>query len=107
MSASDSRNGASLNRRDLLRISAAAGLGLAVSKPDVAMASTKTAVHQETGNCSRPRCAIAGISLIPMNRREFWRITWRGHGAAQHDTYFFVISGPLLNSGGAELWPVT
>ena len=52
MSTSDSRKSASLNRRDLLRISAAAGIGLAVSKPDAAMDSTKTAAHQEPGNCS-------------------------------------------------------
>ncbi len=59
MSTSDSRKAANLNRRDLLRISAAAGLGLAVSRPSVAMDNTKTAAHQEPGNCSTPRTAVA------------------------------------------------
>ena len=59
MSSSDSRIGVRLNRRDLLRISAAAGLGLAVSKPGVALDNTKTAAHQEPGNCATPRTAIA------------------------------------------------
>jgi para-nitrobenzyl esterase len=59
MSSSDSRHGVRLNRRDLLRLSAAAGLGLAVSQPGVAMDSTKTAAHQEPGNCATPKNAVA------------------------------------------------
>ncbi len=59
MSTSDSPKRARLNRRDLLRISAAAGLGLAVSKPDGAMDSIKTAAHQEPGNCATPHTAVA------------------------------------------------
>jgi len=59
MSKSDSRNGAHLNRRDVLRFSATAGLALAVSKPGLALDSTKTATHQEPGNCTTPRTAVA------------------------------------------------
>jgi para-nitrobenzyl esterase len=59
MSNSDSGNGVRLNRRDVLRLSATAGLGLAVSRPGVAPDNTKTAAHQEPGNCSTPRTAVA------------------------------------------------
>jgi len=59
MSSPNSRNGITLNRRDLLRLSATAGLGLAVSKQGVAMDSTKTAAHQEPGNCTTPKSAVA------------------------------------------------
>jgi para-nitrobenzyl esterase len=48
-----------LNRRDLLRLSATAGLGLAVSKQGVAMDSIKTAAHQAPGNCATPKSAVA------------------------------------------------
>lgn len=59
MSGSDSRKRVFLNRRDLLRFSATAGLGLAVNKPGVALDSIKTAAHQEPGNCRTPRSAVA------------------------------------------------
>ena len=48
-----------LNRRDILRLSATAGLGAAMGRPALALDSTKTAAHQEPGNCSTPRTAIA------------------------------------------------
>jgi para-nitrobenzyl esterase len=59
MSISDSRKGERLNRRDLLRLSAAAGLGLAVSRPGVAMNSAKDSAQDEPGNCSTPKSAVA------------------------------------------------
>jgi para-nitrobenzyl esterase len=59
MSKTDIRNGIQIDRRDLLRLSAAAGLGLAVSSPAAALDNMKTAAHQEPGNCSTPRSAIA------------------------------------------------
>ncbi len=59
MSTSDSRKGEHLSRRDLLRLSAAAGLGLTVSASAVALDNIKTAAHQEPGNCSTPRSAVA------------------------------------------------
>ncbi len=59
MSHSNSGNGERLSRRDLLRLSATASLGLAVSKSSVALDNTKTAAHQEPGNCSTPRTAVA------------------------------------------------
>ena len=48
-----------LNRRELLRLSAAGSLGLAVSPSAVASDSTKTAAHQEPGECSTPQAAVA------------------------------------------------
>ncbi|HZD47555.1 MAG TPA: carboxylesterase family protein [Silvibacterium sp.] len=59
MSKSDFRNSIRIDRRELLRLSATAGLGLAVSRPTVALDSIKTAAHQEPGTCSTPRSAIA------------------------------------------------
>lgn len=48
-----------LNRRDILRLSATAGLGAAMGRSALALDSTKTAAHQEPGNCSTPRTAVA------------------------------------------------
>src|SRR5665213_877261 len=59
MSRSDSRKGEHLSRRELLRLSAAAGFGLTVSAPAVALDNIKTAAHQEAGGCSTPRSAVA------------------------------------------------
>ena len=66
MSRSDSRRGAQLSRRDLLRLSATAGVGLAVGTPVLASDSTKTAAHQDTGNCSTPRKAVAKTQYGPV-----------------------------------------
>ena len=54
-----SKRNTMLNRRELLRLSAGAGIGVALGRPALAMDSTKTAAHQEPGNCSTPRSAIA------------------------------------------------
>jgi para-nitrobenzyl esterase len=48
-----------LSRRDALRISAAAGMGVALAQPGRALDSTKTAAHQQPGNCTTPRTAVA------------------------------------------------
>jgi para-nitrobenzyl esterase len=55
----ESEMGIRLNRRQALALSAAAGLGAAFAKSSHASDSTKTGVHQEPGNCSTPRSAIA------------------------------------------------
>jgi len=59
MSESKDANGNLISRRDALRLAATAGVGAAVSKQGLALDSTKTAAHQETGNCSTPRTAVA------------------------------------------------
>ena len=59
MSTSDSRKPARFDRRELLKLSAAAGLGLAAASPAAALDNIKTAAHQEPGTCSTPRSAIA------------------------------------------------
>lgn len=59
MTKGKSGNGIVLNRRDALRLSVTAGLGAALGAPALASDSTKTAAHQEPGNVSTPRSAIA------------------------------------------------
>ena len=59
MSKSDSGNRNQLNRRQALLLSAAAGMGAALTGTARASDSTKTAAHQEPGNCSTPRSAVA------------------------------------------------
>jgi para-nitrobenzyl esterase len=59
MSKSNSGSRLLLNRREILRLSATAGLGAALSQTSRASDSTKTAAHQEPGNCSTPRTAVA------------------------------------------------
>jgi para-nitrobenzyl esterase len=54
-----SGKGVLLNRREALLLSATAGMGVAMAKPGFALDSTKTAAHQEPGNCTTPRTAIA------------------------------------------------
>src|SRR5579859_6440580 len=53
-----SGNSSLLNRREALLLSAAAGMGI-LAEPASASDSIKTAAHQEPGNCSTPRSAIA------------------------------------------------
>ena len=59
MSKSNSKNHITLNRRQALLLSATAGVGAAWSAPLRALDSTKTAAHQEPGNCTTPRSAVA------------------------------------------------
>jgi para-nitrobenzyl esterase len=59
MSNTNSGNRRLLNRRQALLLSAAAGLGAALTGTARGSDSTKTAVHQEPGNCSTPRSAVA------------------------------------------------
>jgi para-nitrobenzyl esterase len=54
-----SMNGTFLNRREALLLATTAGVGATVTKGGFASDSTKTAVHQEPGNCSTPRTAVA------------------------------------------------
>ncbi len=48
-----------LTRREALLLSTTAGLGAALCKPVFASDSIKTAAHQEPGNVSTPRSAVA------------------------------------------------
>ena len=48
-----------VNRRDVLRLSATAAVGAVLGETSHALDSTKTAAHQEPGNCSTPRTAVA------------------------------------------------
>ncbi len=59
MSKTDSEDRIHMNRREALLMSATAGMGLALGQPAHASDSTKTAAHQEPGNCSTPRTAVA------------------------------------------------
>ena len=56
---SQSGNRILMNRREALLFSATAGMSVALGRPALAMDSTKTVAHQEPGNCSTPRTAIA------------------------------------------------
>ncbi|HKU28737.1 MAG TPA: carboxylesterase family protein [Candidatus Sulfotelmatobacter sp.] len=58
MTKGKSGNGLLLNRREALLLSAA-GMGAALARPALGSDSTKTAAHQEPGNVSTPRSAIA------------------------------------------------
>ena len=55
-----------LNRREALLLSATAGVGLAFSRPALAMDNTKTMAHHEPGNCSTPRSAVAKTHYGPV-----------------------------------------
>ena len=55
----DSSNRAVLTRREALILSATAGVSITASKCAIASDSIKTAAHQEPGNCSTPRSAVA------------------------------------------------
>jgi len=59
MAQSDSDLLNKVSRRQALLLSAAAGLGAALTGTARASDSTKTAVHQEPGTCSTPRTAVA------------------------------------------------
>jgi hypothetical protein len=48
-----------MSRREALLLSATAGSSLATGRPALASDSVKTGAHQEQGNCSTPRSAIA------------------------------------------------
>ena len=48
-----------LTRREALFLSATAGINIAASNTTLASDNVKTAAHQEPGNCSTPRSAIA------------------------------------------------
>ena len=54
-----SGNGMRLSRREVLLLSATAGVGAALPKQGLAWDSTKTGAHQEPGECSTPSTAVA------------------------------------------------
>jgi para-nitrobenzyl esterase len=56
---SESVNRILITRREALLLSATAGVSLAGATSALASDSIKTAAHQEPGNCSTPRSAIA------------------------------------------------
>lgn len=56
---SESTNRIVFTRREALLLSATAGMSIAAGKSALASDSTKTAAHQEPGNCSTPRSAVA------------------------------------------------
>ena len=56
---SEPENRIFMNRREALIFSATAGMSVALGKPALAMDNTKTAAHQEPGNCATPTSAIA------------------------------------------------
>jgi para-nitrobenzyl esterase len=56
---SESGNRISMNRREALIFSATAGMSVALGQPALAMDNTKTAAHQEPGNCTTPSSAVA------------------------------------------------
>jgi para-nitrobenzyl esterase len=55
----ESRGAFHLTRRKALLVSATAGIGAALVRPADALDNTKTAAHQEPGNCATPRSAVA------------------------------------------------
>jgi len=55
----ESANRIVLTRREALILSATAGVSIAAGKCALASDSIKTAAHQEPGNCSTPRSAVA------------------------------------------------
>ena len=59
MSKRNSASGLVVNRREAMFLSATAGVSIALGKRAIAMDNTKTAAHQEAGNCSTPRTAVA------------------------------------------------
>ena len=56
---SKSKDSAVLTRREALLLSTTAGLGAALSKPAFGSDSVKTAAHQDPGNVSTSRSAVA------------------------------------------------
>jgi len=62
----DSTTGIRLNRREALKLSAAAGMGIALAEKAHASDSVKTGVHQEPGNCSTPRSAVTKTQYGPV-----------------------------------------
>ena len=52
-------NASRLTRREAIKLSALAGVGVAAPKSSLASDSIKTGVHQQPGGCSTPRSAVA------------------------------------------------
>jgi para-nitrobenzyl esterase len=59
-------SGIRFNRREALKLSAAAGLGIALAENAHGSESTKTGVRQEPWTCSTPRSAVAKTQFGPV-----------------------------------------
>jgi para-nitrobenzyl esterase len=59
-------SGIRFNRREALKLSAAAGLGIALTENAHGSESTKTGVRQEPWTCSTPRSAVAKTQFGPV-----------------------------------------
>jgi len=92
MSKSDSENCVCLSRREALLVSATAGLGVVLGRQALAMDNTKTAVHQEPGNCSTPRTAVANT--------QYGKV----RGFVDGDVFTFKGIPYGQNTGGANRW---
>jgi para-nitrobenzyl esterase len=88
----ESRNAIQLNRRDVLRLSATAGMGIILSKPGQALDSAKTVAHQGPGNCATPRTAIANTQYGQVR------------GFIDGDVYTFKGIPYGQNTGGENRW---
>jgi para-nitrobenzyl esterase len=89
---SNFRNRILLNRRDVLRFSATAGLAAVIGRPASASDSIKTAAHQEAGGCSTPSTAVANT--------QYGKV--RGFVAGGVYTFKGIPYGQ--DTGGANRW---
>ncbi len=92
MSNADAVNRNKLNRRQALLLSAAAGMGAALTGTARASDSVKTATHQEPGGCSTPRSAVAST--------QYGKV--RGYVSGDVFTFKGIPYGQ--NTGGENRW---
>jgi para-nitrobenzyl esterase len=92
MSNSQSENHNQLSRRQALLLSAAAGLGAALTGTARASDSIKTAAHQEPGTCSTPRKAVADT--------QYGKV----RGFVDGDVFTFKGIPYGQNTGGENRW---
>jgi para-nitrobenzyl esterase len=92
MSNAHSESHHKFNRRQALLLSAAAGLGAALTGTAHASESTKTAAHQEPGNCSTPRSAVANT--------QYGKV----RGFLDDDVFTFKGIPYGQNTGGENRW---
>jgi para-nitrobenzyl esterase len=92
MSTADSQSQHKFNRREALMLSAAAGLGAALTGTARASDSIKTAAHQEPGNCSTPPSAVANT--------QYGKV----RGFLDDDVFTFKGIPYGRNTGGENRW---
>jgi para-nitrobenzyl esterase len=92
MSNSDFENRNKLSRRQALLLSAAAGLGAMLPRTTRASDSIKTAAHQEPGECSTPRSAVAST--------QYGKV----RGFLSGDVFTFKGIPYGQNTGGENRW---